>query len=273
MPFVPPLEVLNAGSTDTRWGNLGDWSRADRYPQAAEALAVRLGEAARLGPGHHVLDAGTGAGEQIRVWVDRFGVTRISAIEVDPELAQAARSRAEREAWRCDIDVRTGKAEEVGAPSNSVDRVVSLDAAYFFRTRARFLENAQRLLKPGGRLALTDLVLGSGPAASLARAMAPIFHIPWSNLWTRALWVASLESAGFREVEIVDCTDAVLGGFARWSRSSRGAPRRSRAIRVVGRVGGALAGAGALGYAVVTAVKPTASTPTWTDALREAGGS
>lgn len=262
MTFVPPIDLLNAPAAGTRWGNLGDWSGASEYPAAARALAVRLGKAACLGPGHHVLDAGTGAGDQLRVWVERFGVARVTAVERDRDLATAARSLAERGGWGSGVEVVVGDAVRAPVDAASFDRVVSLDAAYFFRNRSDFLARAYHALQPGGRLALADLVLGAGVGGAVARALAPAFRVPRANLWTRAGWVASLESLGFRDVEVSDCTDAVLGGFARWSRNGgagRGlrSGRGARAVRWVGQAGRVLADSGALGYALVTARKPS----------------
>ncbi|MEQ9398664.1 MAG: methyltransferase domain-containing protein [Longimicrobiales bacterium] len=273
MTFVPPIDLLNAGAADTRWGNLGDWSRARSYPEAAEALAVRLGEAAGLGPGHHVLDAGTGAGDQFRVWMERFGVERVTAVERDPDLAAAARSQAERGGWGSGVEVVVGDAVRVPVDPAAFDRVVSLDAAYFFRSRSDFLARAYHALRPGGRLALADLVRGPGWAGLAARALAPAFRVPRANLWTRSEWLGHMESLGFRDVDVADCTDAVLGGFSRWSRSAE-AGRGGGAIRTVGRVGGALARSGALGYAIVTARKPTGDgEPSPTRAARRGGRS
>lgn len=255
IPFVPPVEVLN-GHAASRWGNLGDWSQASTYPAAAHALAVRLGRAAELGPGQRIVDAGAGAGDQVGVWVEEFGVAHATVIERDARMAACVRSLARRRGWSSLVDVRAEDAAAASFDSDAFDRVVSLDAAYFFRTRARFLAAAHAALRPGGRLALADLVLRPGPAGRLARLLAPAFDVPTANLLTRPGWVASLQAMGYVDVRIDDCTGAVLGGFARWSRLSDGAGPRSRAVRVVGQVGGWVTRAHAVGYAIIRADKP-----------------
>ena len=61
-PPVPPA-ALNDPASDTMWTNLGDWSSAQRYGDAAEALALRVGNAAGLQSHDVVVDYGCGYGD------------------------------------------------------------------------------------------------------------------------------------------------------------------------------------------------------------------
>jgi len=225
MTFVPPVDLLNSGH-ETLWANLGDWSATDEYPQAAEALALRLGSAAELGPGHRVLDAGCGAGDQLRVWVERFDVGCVTGIEKNQRLAHLARTRVSD--WGLDsrIEVGVGDAGSRGWAERangddgrtSIDRILALDAAYFFGPRATFLASCHSVLRDGGLVAVTDLLLGDGASARLARRLSPLFGIPANSLLGEAGYQESLAAAGFETVRIEDCTEAVLGGFSRWIR-------------------------------------------------------
>ena len=261
MPLAVPVDLLNQGR-ETRWANLGDWGEAPTYPQAAEALAWRLGRAAGLSPGQRVLDAGCGAGDQIRVWVEAFGVSEVTALERDRGLADVAAARVG--AWGLDgrVRVRVADAARDPLPAPRFDRVVALDSAYFFRPRSAFLRRAREALRPGGVLALADLTLGTGRPASLARALAPVCGIPPSNLLTPEAWIGSLRRIGYEDVTVDDRTEAVLDGFARWmagpdrpSFPVRRAPG-SLALDAFARALGRLARAGGIGYAVVTARAP-----------------
>lgn len=259
MPFAPPVDTLNRGRA-TLWGNLGEWSQASGYPEAAAALARHLGEAAGLGPDHIVIDVGSGAGDQLRLWVEGFGVEQVTGVERDPALAARARRRITE--WGLDDRLRvvTGSGDsDDWTGDGTADRVLALDSAYFFESRAAFLRRCRTALRPDGVLALTDLVLGEGGSAPIARGLAPAFGVPRENLVAEARYRAVLAECGFDRIRLRDLTRPVLEGFAAWTRA-RG-HRRAGAppwwdgvgLSVTGRAAGFLARSGGLRYAMVTA--------------------
>lgn len=261
--FVPPVDALNRGH-DTLWGNLGEWSRASGYVEAAGALALHLGTVAGLGPGQRVVDVGSGAGDQLRLWTDTFRVRQVTALERDPALAERARRRVAE--WGLAERIRV---VPIGASASHwtdgpVDRVLALDAAYFFDSRSAFLQRCRSVLRPGGVLALTDLLLGDGPSARIARGVAPFFGVRRENLLPEARYRELMDTHDFDEIRIRDHTDDVLGGFARWTRAgghleSGGAPGPAPlgaariALSMTGRAAGFLARSSGLRYVVVTA--------------------
>jgi len=258
MPFSPPVAALNRGHA-TLWGNLGDWRDASEYVEAAHALALRLGEAAELGPGQRVIDLGSGAGDQLRVWVEEFGVEHVTALEVDSGLAARSASRISEWGLESRVRVISGEAVATDWGAGGVDRVVALDSAYFFGSRQRLLQRCRDALRPGGLLALTDLVLGTGRSARVAGAVAPGFGIRRGDLLNEPRYRAVLTRNGFDQIQIDDATDDVLAGFSRWVQRGghRGASAMSLPVRfglsVTGRVAGLLAGPTGLRYVVATA--------------------
>jgi SAM-dependent methyltransferase len=257
MTFAPPVDALNQGHA-TLWGNLGDWSEASEYVEAAAALARRLGEAAGLGAGQHVVDLGPGGGDQLRMWVEAFGVERVTAVELDPDLAGRGAERVR--SWGLDPRVRlvVGEATTASWTDPPVDRALALDSAYFFASREAFLRRCASALRQEGVLAVTDLLQGEGAPARLARAVAPLFGVPGDGILTEAQYRALLMEHGFHDIAVHDCTDQVLGGFSRWIR--RGGHLRGPApalatrlgLSITGRVAGILARPGGLRYVVVT---------------------
>jgi len=212
------LPLLN-GNSRSAWANLGDWSGATTYPAAARALAVRLGGAAGLGPGQRVLDAGVGGGEQLLVWSD-LGVAHVTACDSSAAFVAAARERVSAAGLAGRIDVVLADACRLSFPAASFECVLALDAAYHFPARDAFFRHAAAALVPGGRLALTDLVLGTGARAS-TRQLGRLAGIPPGNLVTPDSYEARLRHAGFTDVRIQDLSAAVLDGFAGWARRQR----------------------------------------------------
>ncbi len=267
---VPPPDssLLNAGA-DSTWQNLGDWSHADRYPDAARALAVRLGRTVGLSAADRLIDVGCGCGDQLVLWQTEFGVPEVIGLEPH-------RPSAERAAVR--VGSKSGVSVEVAshrALRNAVafapTVIVSLDAAYHFDSRRRFLLDAAAALPRGGRLGLTDLFI-LGPRPDLrARALAAAAGIPQANLWSPMAWATALGEAGFSGFRFVDRTRSVLGGFGAFGRRRLSEGWRWRNLAGAARLLGsgqllkwipiwatALAAADAahrgwLGYAVITA--------------------
>jgi len=263
MTFAPPVDALNHGH-GTLWGNLGDWSHTSEYVEAAQALAWRLGKAAGLGPGHRMVDLGSGAGDQLRMWVQAFGVERVTAVELNPGLARRAAERVTAWGLESCISVVVGEATRAFWTDTAVDRVVALDSAYFFESRESFLRRCGSALRPRGVLALTDLLLGDGVPARMAGAVAPLFGVPRGDFLTEPRYRALLTEHGFDDIQVDDCTDEVLGGFSRWIRG--GGHRRGQApalttrigLSITGRAAGFLAGPTGLRYVVTTASRRSA---------------
>jgi microcystin synthetase protein McyJ len=207
------LALLNRGHP-TRWGNLGDWSEARDYPSACAALAARLGRAAGLGPGDRVLDCGAGAGEQLALWTEAFGVDEVVALDLLPGNVDRARRRVVSGGLDDRVRVLRGSATDLGAVEGRFDAVVALDCAYHFRPRARFLAEAAARAPAGARLALTDVLLPDRRSGSVPRALSRWAGVPGANLTTRRGYLAELRAAGWEPVEVEGLDAAVLAGFA-----------------------------------------------------------
>ena len=99
--------------------------------------------------------------------------------------------------------------------------MLCVDAAYHLRPRESFLQHAFLMLRPGGRLAYTDLCLDRsgrpwGPA--VLRGAARLCSLPVQDLLAVTAQTTRLQALGFESVSASRLDDAVLGGFARYVR-------------------------------------------------------
>ena len=206
-------KLLNHGFPDSTWGNLGLWTQATNYPEACEALALRLADRVQLQPGHSVLDIGFGYGDQLLLWKQRYAVGRITGIETDAAgIAQARRKLAAF----TDVTLRLGDDQAWPAPK-AVDRVLALDCAYHFAPRSRFFSRAYLALQGGGRLGLTDIVLADGESPSRHARLAHACGIPAENLLTQQAYAKALTDLGFENVSFERLDEEVLSGFSRFA--------------------------------------------------------
>jgi SAM-dependent methyltransferase len=216
--FTIDRDLLHRGGAARRWANLGDWTAARTYAEACEALAARVGSAARLGADDAVVEVACGEGEGLRLWLERFGVRRATGIDVQEGAIARARgllARVARERW----DVAVGSATDLGAiATGTIDAVVCVDAAYHFDPRDAFFAEARRVLRAGGRLALTDVVLSHPRPSRIEALAARASAVPRANLGDEAAYVARLEAAGFEGIVVERLDDAVLRGFAAFVR-------------------------------------------------------
>ena len=253
--------LLHRGGRAADWGSLGLWLGAADYAGACSALADAVGRGAGLQPGERVLSAACGAGEELLRWAGHFGAASVLGIERDPALAARARQRVAARPWAAAITVLAGDALDMPPRAGPFDALVCVDAAYHLAPRERWLAQAFSLLRPGGRIAYTDLVLAHGAASWPLRAAAALCGVPSSDLLDLDGQVQRLRDAGFDEPAAQALDDAVLGGFARFVRDQARThgfspwqagwrrPAWTAALIPPCRAAG-------LGYALVTARKP-----------------
>src|SRR4051812_2833504 len=130
-------------------------------PTATAALTDAMVQAARVHPGDRLLDVGCGTGAPACRLAGEHGV-EVVGITTSPAGVAAAAARADRAGLgrRATFAERDGM--DNGFPDASFDRVWALESSHLMRRRDRLLAECARVLRPGGRLVLCDIVLRRG---------------------------------------------------------------------------------------------------------------
>ncbi|MCK5411611.1 MAG: arsenite methyltransferase, partial [Gemmatimonadetes bacterium] len=156
---------------------------------------------AELEVGETVLDLGSGGGIDVLLSAQRVGPTgRAYGLDMTDEMLELAR-RNQQEAGVENVEFLKGEIESVPLPDASVDVIISNCVINLSADKGRVLAEAYRVLRPGGRFAVSDVVV-RGPVPELIRRSIEL----WAGCVAGALeeeeYVRLLAEAGFVDVEI-----------------------------------------------------------------------
>ena len=156
---------------------------------------------AELKPGEVVLDLGSGAGIDCFLASARVGPTgKVIGVDMTPEMVERARQNA-AEGGFDNVEFRLGEIEALPVADNSVDVIISNCVLNLSTSRGRALSEALRVLKPGGRIAVSDMV-SDRPVPGILQndlnAVAGCLPTP------RDQYLDEFRTAGFSDVRITD---------------------------------------------------------------------
>ena len=157
---------------------------------------------AALGPGMAVLDVGCGIGGTLAAIGAEF--TRTGLNIGDDQLAVARRSVP-------DVNWVHGDAMAMPFDDGSFDRILCIEAAFHFPSRRGFFEEAARVLRPGGRLVMSDLLVGAGGPPDLV-ALVTSGLGPWPDPYGSEGPLEQIASG--LDLEVEDVTALVAPSFA-----------------------------------------------------------
>ena len=222
-PELYGLLATRAFTTNGLYLNLGYWKAARTIDEACAALALLVAEAAGMGPDDDVVDVGFGFADQDLLWMERFAPRHITGLNVTPVQVRLARHRVRRCGLADHITLIEGSATAMPLPDACCDIVTAVECAFHFHTRADFIAEAFRVLRPGGRLVLADVIRAAPEPEGWRRRMqdfswrqfAQKFAVPAANADQRTPYTAKLRAGGFETVDVTPIGEHVFPGWHR----------------------------------------------------------
>jgi len=161
---------------------------------------------AALKPGEVVLDLGSGAGLDVMLAARKVGETGFAyGVDMTDEMLALARRNAAK-AGATNVEFRKGHIEDIPLPDQSVDVILSNCVINLSADKGRTLDEAYRVLRPGGRLAVSDIVV-DGTLDDLPVSEAQIRQaLSWAGCIAGALtmdqYKTLLADAGFGDIDV-----------------------------------------------------------------------
>jgi len=180
----------------------------------------------RLRSGDVVLDLGSGAGKDVFLAAEKVGdAGRVIGVDMTPEMLALARSNAVKfftTTGLSNVEFREGKIEDLPVDDASVDVVISNCVINLSPDKRQVFREVYRVLKPGGRIIVSDIVLNR-PLPESAKNDADLYAACIAGALLRDEYLQAIRDAGFVEIEILSdrtyeassaCTDPVTGGVS-----------------------------------------------------------
>jgi arsenite methyltransferase len=197
-------DAANGSGCDPITSNLYDASQVGQIP--VEAMLASLGcgnptALAKLSPGEVVLDLGSGGGIDVLLSARRVGPTgKAYGLDMTDEMLALANKNKQKSGIE-NVEFLKGEIEHIPLPGNSVDVVISNCVINLAANKDLVLREAFRVLKPGGRLAVSDVVTRGEVPAEIRKSV-----LLWIGCIAGALeeneYRSKLLDAGFEQVDM-----------------------------------------------------------------------
>jgi len=194
----------SSGCNDPITSNLYDALQANEIPEEAMLASLGCGNPtalAKLMPGEFVLDLGSGGGIDVLLSAKRVGPSgKAYGLDMTDEMLALANANKQKSGLE-NVEFLRGEIEHIPLPANSVDVIISNCVINFSGDKDRVLAEAFRVLKPGGRLAVSDVVTRGAVGTEIRNSV-----LLWVGCVAGALeeneYQKKLSNAGFVQIEI-----------------------------------------------------------------------
>src|SRR5476649_466422 len=191
-------------SCDPITSNLYDATQAGQIPEEAMLASLGCGNPtalAKLNVGQTVLDLGSGGGIDVLLSAKRVGPTgKAYGLDMTDEMLALAREN-QRKAGATNVEFLKGTIEAIPLPDKSVDVIISNCVINLSNNKDAVLREAFRVLKPGGRFAVSDVIV-RGPVPAEIRRNVELWVGCVAGALDEADYRAKLTGAGFEHVDV-----------------------------------------------------------------------
>ncbi|MFR9728373.1 SAM-dependent methyltransferase [Saccharopolyspora sp. MS10] len=216
---------LTALDTEGTGGSLhlGFWDLDDTgvpLVEAADRLTDMMADRLLLRPGHRVLDVGCGLGQPAGRIARRTGA-HVTGIAISRDQITRATEIAEAEGLSGQVEFQHADAMELPFPDESFDAAIAIESIFHMPDREQVFREVRRVLRPGGRIVLTDFFARGPIPADKQRHVDRLLRDFIMTLADGDDYLPMLRRAGLRFTELLDITEqSVRPTFQQMSRDN-----------------------------------------------------
>jgi ubiquinone/menaquinone biosynthesis C-methylase UbiE len=211
-PSATAIEITEAAS------RLYAGEELDELPESVTDVSLGCGNPtaiAELMPGEVVLDLGSGGGIDCFLAAKKVGPEgRVIGLDMTPDMIKLARRNAKK-MGATNVEFRFGEMEEMPLEDASVDVIISNCVVNLSPDKDAVFGEANRVLRPGGRMSISDIVIDGQLPESIRNRLDV-----WAGCVAGALdepdYLSKIRAAGFEDVEVVSRDFAQISEFAEW---------------------------------------------------------
>ncbi len=202
--------ALAACGLDDRGLTAKDLAPLDQFHSRGLAATIELAQALQIDEATRVVDIGSGLGGPSRYLAETYGC-QVRGVDLSRAFVEAASYLAERSGLGDRVSYQRGNALELPFSAGAFDLAWTQHVAMNIADRDRLYAEAFRVLRPGGRFAIFDVVAASD--------VPLIYPLPWARgpetsfLLTASDMRTTLEAQGFRILSWIDSTEAGIAWF------------------------------------------------------------
>jgi SAM-dependent methyltransferase len=157
---------------------------------------------ANLKPGEVVVDLGSGAGFDALLAAEKLGGDgRFIGVDMTPEMLMRARTNAVNAGYARTVEFREGLIEDLPVASASADVVISNCVINLSPDKGAVFREVFRVLKPGGRLAISDILLTQPLPSEVAQSISALIACV-AGAETEEVYLGHIRDAGFEDIEL-----------------------------------------------------------------------
>jgi len=234
---------IRKGMYNKPYANFGYWPRPGMtIDEACDAMAGLMGSELDVKAEDIVLECGCGYGTSAFYIMEKYGPQKIIGLDVTSIRIESGQKSVVERGLEGRVEIDFGDATKLDFDDNTFTKIMAIECAFHFDTRYDFFVEAYRTLKPGGTMALADIILSSSinPSEYTPDELRDFLSADKkrycdANLYNAQTYRELLAKAGFDGINIYSIKDSVVLQYAdHVEKTIANAPAEERERRTIG---------------------------------------